>query len=302
MVLTEQSLPREEEVFEAPTRHTAAVDVLLRLVRSGIPAVCLAFVLICIVAAIFAPLFAPYNPLFQNPFQSLASPSGTHLLGTDQIGRDVLSRLLYGARVSLGIGIGAVLFGSVIGVALGLIAGFFRGVIDEVIMRAVEVLLAFPGLILALGLLSAMGQSVTTLIIAIGVFSIPGLARLVRSRVLSVREEDYVLAARTLGASDLRIMLTYIWPNSMAPVIVQMSIAMGAAVLIEAALSFLGVGVPPPTASWGGMLQESFEFLSTSPLLSIVPGAAIFLLVLSFNLLGDGLRDALNPSLRSSFQ
>ncbi|HVC29632.1 MAG TPA: ABC transporter permease, partial [Steroidobacteraceae bacterium] len=176
------------------------------------------------------------------------------------------------------------------------------GILDEIIMRAVEVLLAFPGLILALGLLSAMGQSVTTLIIAIGVFSIPGLARLVRSRVLSVREEDYILAARTLGASNTRIMLTYIWPNSMAPVIVQMSIAMGVAVLIEAALSFLGVGVPPPTASWGGMLQESFEFLSTEPLLSIVPGAAIFLLVLSFNLLGDGLRDALNPSLRSSFQ
>lgn len=210
----------------------------------------------------------------------------------------MLSRLLYGARISLGIGVCAVLLGSLVGIVLGLIAGYFRGVVDELIMRVVEVLLAFPGLILALALVSAIGQGVTALIIAIGVFSVPGLARLVRSRVLSVREEDYVLAARALGAGNTRIMFTHVWPNSMAPVIVQMSTAVGAAVLIEAGLAFLGVGVPPPTASWGGMLQESFEYLSTNPLLSIVPGAAIFLLVLSFNLLGDSLRDALNPTLQ----
>jgi peptide/nickel transport system permease protein len=289
-----------EEVFTVRTRRAPYLEALLRLMRARVTGLCLAFLFVCVFVAIFAPLIAPYDPLAQNPFTSLAGPSGAHWLGTDQIGRDVLSRLLYGTRVSIGIGFGAVLLGSVIGVTLGLVAGFFRGIIDEVIMRAVEVLLAFPGLILALGLLAALGQSVSTLIIAIGVFSIPGLARLVRSRVLSVREEDYVLAARTLGAGNARIVLTYIWPNSMAPVIVQMSIAMGAAVLIEAALSFLNVGVPPPTPSWGSMLQESFEFLSTTPLLSIVPGAAIFLLVLSFNLLGDGLRDALNPQLRTS--
>ncbi len=299
MLAQEEPLGRED-LLATPWRRSLYVEVALRLVRVRVTAACLAFVILCSVVAIFAPLIAPYDPLAQDPFDSLAAPSLAHHLGTDQIGRDVLSRLIYGARVSIGIGIGAVLFGAVIGITLGLIAGFFRGVVDEVIMRVVEVLLAFPGLILALGLLAALGQSVTTLIIAIGVFSVPGLARLVRSRVLSVREEDYILAARTLGASNTRIILNHVWPNSMAPVIVQMSIAMGVAVLIEAALSFLGVGVPPPTPSWGAMLQESFEFLSTEPLLSIVPGAAIFLLVLSFNLLGDGLRDALNPSLRGA--
>lgn len=289
-----------EGLFVAKEPRSPSVDVLLRLLHMRVAIVCLAIVLLSFAAAIFAPLVAPYNPNFQNPFVTLTGPSSAHLLGTDQIGRDVLSRLIWGARVSIGISVGAVAYGSAIGIVLGLVAGFFRGILDEVLMRAMEVLLAFPGLILALALVAAMGQSVTTLIIAIGVFSIPALARLVRSRVLSVREEDYVLAARTLGASDARILWSYIWPNSMAPVIVQLSISLGFAVLVEAGLSFLGVGVPPPTASWGGMLQDSFEFLSTVPLLSIVPGAAIFLLVLSFNLLGDSLRDALNPNLRSA--
>jgi peptide/nickel transport system permease protein len=202
--------------------------------------------------------------------------------------------------VSLGIGVGAVALGIIVGVTFGLAAGYLRGATDEVIMRLMEVQIAFPGLIFALALVSTLGPSVRNLLIAIGIAGVPALARLVRSQVLTVRERDYVLAARTLGATDWRIVLRHVWPNCMAPVIVAATLGMGFAVLAEASLSFLGVGVRPPTPTWGSMLQFSFGYLSIAPYLSIVPGLAIFLLVLSFNLLGDALRDALDPSLRGS--
>lgn len=199
---------------------------------------------------------------------------------------------------SLGIGVGAVAFGSTIGILLGLVAGYVRGIVDEIIMRVMEMIIAFPGLILALVLISMVGPSVRNLLIAIGIAGVPGLARLVRSQVLSVRERDYILAARTLGASGPRILFRHIWPNCMAPVIVAASLSMGYAVLAEAGLSFLGVGVRPPTPTWGSMLQFSFGYMDIAPYLSIVPGVAIFLLVLSFNTIGDALRDAFDPSLR----
>ena len=245
-------------------------------------------------------LLAPYGPREQRATQALQSPSRSHPLGTDNLGRDVLSRMMYGARVSLGIGVGAVALGTTIGVLLGLVAGYLRGIPDEVIMRLMEVQIAFPGLIFALALVSTLGPSVRNLLIAIGIAGVPGLARLVRSQVLTVRERDYVMAARTLDASGWRVLFRHIWPNCMAPVIVAATLGMGFAVLAEAGLSFLGVGVRPPTPTWGSMLQFAFGYLSNAPYLSIVPGMAIFLLVLSFNLLGDALRDALDPSLRGS--
>ncbi|MGI8553923.1 MAG: ABC transporter permease [Dehalococcoidia bacterium] len=270
----------------------------VRLLRVPRAVVCLVIVLVFVIGAVFAPLLAPYDPLAQDTNSSLQGPSNVYLLGTDLLGRDELSRMMYGARVSLGIGLGAVSLGAIVGVSLGLVAGFTRGLTDEVIMRLMEVLLSFPGLILALGLVAALGPSVATLVVAIGIGGITGLSRLVRSRVLSVREHDFVLAARTIGARNLRTTLVHVWSNSLAPVIVALSLGMGGAVLAEAGLSFLGVGVPPPTPSWGSMLQYSFGYLSIAPFLSFVPGVAIFLLVLSFNLIGGALRDALDPSLR----
>jgi peptide/nickel transport system permease protein len=272
----------------------------LKVLRAPMAAPCAAIILIFAVCGVGAPLLAPYSPREQRSSEALQPPNRAHPLGTDNLGRDVLSRMMYGARVSLGISFGAVALGVALGVSLGLVAGYRRGVTDEVIMRLMEVQIAFPGLIFALALVSLLGPSVRNLLIAIGISGVPGLARLVRSQVLSVRERDYVLAARTLGASGPRIVLRHIWPNCMAPVIVAATLGMGFAVLAEAGLSFLGVGVRPPTPTWGSMLQFAFGYLSIAPYLSIVPGLAIFLLVLSFNLLGDALRDALDPSLRGS--
>jgi peptide/nickel transport system permease protein len=271
----------------------------LRLLKDPIIATSFFIVAFFAVCAIFAPVLAPYKPNVINtdPNQFLQGPSWKHLFGTDVLGRDQLSRMLYGARVSLGVGVVATAFGATIGVVLGLIAGFFRGIADEIIMRCMEVLLAFPGLILALGLLAALGRSVQTLIIAVGIGGIAFLARLVRSTVLTVRELDYVLAAKTLGASDGRILLRHIWPNSTAPVIVSLSLGVGSAVLAESGLSFLGLGVPPPTASWGSLLQYAFQYIHGYAYLAIAPGVAISLLFLSLSHIGDAQLDVLDPAL-----
>jgi ABC-type dipeptide/oligopeptide/nickel transport system permease subunit len=272
----------------------------LRMLRDPFIAISVFLVLFFACCAIFAPLLAPYDPNAQNYDTGafLQGPSWQHLLGTDVLGRDELSRMMYGARVSLGIGVVATALGAAVGVVLGLTAGYVRGIVDEVIMRCMEVLLAFPALILALGLLAALGRSVHTLVIAIGIGGVAFLARLVRSQVLSVREADYVLAARTLGANHMRILFHHVWPNCTAPVIVGLSLGVGFAVLAESGLSFLGLGVPPPTASWGSLLQYAYQYLIGSPYLAIVPGVAISLLFLSLSLIGDGLRDVLDPSLR----
>jgi ABC-type dipeptide/oligopeptide/nickel transport system permease subunit len=271
-----------------------------RMLRDPVIATSVLIVIFFAFCAIFAPVLAPYDPYLvnTNAGEFLQGPSAKHLLGTDVLGRDLLSRMLYGARVSLGIGVVATALGSSVGVVLGLIAGFFRGFVDDVIMRCMEVLLAFPGLVLALGLLAALGRSVHTLVIAIGIGSVAFLARLVRSQVLSVRELDYVMAARTLGGGNVRILFRHIWPNCTAPVIVSLSLGVGFAVLAESGLSFLGLGVPPPTPSWGSLLQYAYQYLYGSAYLSIVPGVAISMTILSFSLIGDGLRDALDPSLR----
>lgn len=286
--------------YLVPSFTSRATTFMRRLLSVRLAKPALGFILLVLITAIFAPLIAPYDPREQTPVDRLQGFSSTYWLGTDQLGRDVFSRLVYGARVALGIGVGAVLFGVAVGFPLGIIAGYLRGIVDDLLMRVMDALIAFPGLILVLGLVAARGASTTNLILAIGVSNIPWIARVARSQALAVREQEYVMAAGALGASQLRIMMSHVTPNSLQPIIVQSTLNMGYAVLAEAALSFLGVGVPPPTATWGSMLQFSFNYLQQAPWLSIVPGTAIFLLVLAFNLAGDAIRDVLDPRMRGA--
>jgi peptide/nickel transport system permease protein len=272
--------------------------MLRRLARSKFALIGGTVVLIVIIAALFAPLLAPYDPRQQDFINLLQDPSPGHPLGTDELGRDTLSRIIYGARVSLMVGIIAVGISLFIGAALGLIAGYGRGLIDSVIMQAMDALLAFPALVLALAITAMLGPSLNNAMIAIGVTGIPAFARLVRGQVLSLRDLEYVQAARAIGAGHRQIVLRHILPNTMAPIIVQTSIAIPAAILAEAGLSFLGLGIQPPTPSWGAMLNVARGYIQTSPWLAIAPGGAIFVTVLAFNFLGDALRDTLDPRLR----
>jgi peptide/nickel transport system permease protein len=249
-----------------------------------------------------ADVLTPYDPNYQDYNQLLQAPSADHPFGTDQVGRDVYSRVIYGTRISLLVGVIAVGIGMTVGVLTGLIAGMYRGWLDEVLMRVMDAIHAFPALVLALAITAALGASIVNIMIAIGVVYMPSYARLVRGQVLSVRERDFVVAAQILGASVPRLMFQHIWPNVTAPIIVQASLNVSTAILTEASLSFLGLGVRPPTPSWGSSLQAGYQYLSAAPWLSIYPGIAIFIAVLAFNLFGDGLRQLLDPRLRGRGQ
>ena len=248
-----------------------------------------------VIAAIFAPWIAPYHPEAMDFNALLAHPSRQHLLGTDELGRDVFSRLVWGARASIFAGVFATLLATVIAVPIGLVAGYYRGWIDPVIARLTDVLLAFPFLIIAVGLAAILGPSLRNATIALCFGAIPGLIRVARGEALSLREEDYVRAAVANGASDVRILRKHIFPNMLPTVIVQMTVTIPAAIIGEAVLSFLGLGVQSPQTSWGVMLSDAKDYLTTAPRLSVYPGLAIFFCSLSFNLLGDGLRDVLDP-------
>jgi peptide/nickel transport system permease protein len=258
----------------------------------------LAVIVIVVVLAAGADLLAPYAPARIQSAGVLAAPSLSNPLGTDQIGRDVLSRVIFGARVSIQAGVVSVGLALVIGVLTGLLAGFYGGWVDEVLMRIVDALYAFPALLLALAVTAILGAGLTSVMLAIGVVFAPAFARLVRGQALSVRERDFVTAARAVGAQPWRIMAFHIWPNVTAPIIVQASLLVGSAIVIEAGLSFLGLGVVPPTPSWGSMLKEGYQYMEQAPWLAFAPGAAIFLTVLAFNLVGDALQRGLDPRLR----
>jgi peptide/nickel transport system permease protein len=256
------------------------------------------FITLTVLVALLAPWIVPVSPEEMDFDNLLSDMTWTHLLGTDQMGRDTLARLIYGARVALIVSIGAIGLGVLIGVPLGLIAVYFRGFVDDVIMRVMDALVVSPSLLIAVGLAAALGGSLTTVILAIGIANVPWMARVVRSQGLSIREQDYVAAALAGGMNHTRIIFKHILPNSVAPVIVQGTLSMGYAVLTEAALGFIGVGIQPPSSTWGNMLQQAFPMLEQQALLSIVPGLAIFLLVLAFNFVGDALRDVLDPRLK----
>lgn len=270
-----------------------------RLARSyPLAAISLCVLILIVLTSIFAPVLAPYSPTASDGLASLKTSSGDHWFGTDRFGRDVLSRVLYGSRVSLGVGFMAVVFAGAVGVPIGLLGGYFGGMVDAVLMRLTDALMAIPGLLLALALILVLDPSVFTVALALGIGALPGYVRVVRSRVLSLRASDFVLAAHTVGASSARIIFRHILPNTTAPIIVVASLSMGGAVLAESGLSFLGVGVRPPTPTWGRMLSDSFALIYVAPWLMLPPAIAIALLILSLNLLGDGLRDILDPRRR----
>ena len=248
-----------------------------------------------IVTAVFAPLLAPYSASANDFNAVLAHPSAKHLLGTDDLGRDILSRIIWGSRASIQAGVFSTLIAIAIAVPIGLVAGYYRGWIDTVIARVTDVMLAFPFLILAIGLAAIFGPSLATATFALGIGAAPGLIRVARGEALALREEDYVRAAIANGATDVRILGRHILPNMLSTLIVQATVTIPAAIIGEAVLSFLGLGVQPPQTSWGWMLNDAKDYLGTAPRLALYPGLAIFFCSLSFNLLGDGLRDVLDP-------
>ncbi len=262
-------------------------------------------VLIIVFGAIFAPLVAPFDPYEFNLDEDgmpvrLEGPDRDYLLGTDAIGRDVLSRIIYGARVSLIVGLGAVALGVTLGTIIGLISGYFVGKIDQVLQRIVDTLMAIPAIVLALAVMTMLQPGIFNIILVIAIVIAPGSARVVRSTVLAIKQNVYIEAARSVGATDSRIVFRHILPNVFAPIIIIASIWVGNAIVIEAALSYLGLGTPPPTPSWGGMLAlEGRRYLENAPWLAIAPGVAISIAVLAVNMLGDALRDVLDPRLRS---
>jgi len=245
--------------------------------------------------AVLAPAIAPYDPVRVDPGALLTPPGPAHWLGTDDIGRDLFSRILHGARTSLTLALAAVLVSSLLGSAVALASGYWGGPVDMVLMRIMDGFLAFPGLILALAMISFLGASSLTIVLAVGIVATPGLARITRSQVLIERQRDFVQAATVVGATDARILLRHILPNVASLIVVQASLNLAFAILTEASLSFLGVGVPPPAPTWGTMLRAGYSYLEKAPWVAISPGAAIFLTVLGFNLLGDGLRAVLSP-------
>lgn len=247
---------------------------------------------------IFAPILAPYDPYIVQLENKLQPPSINHWMGTDDKGRDIFSRILYGSRLSIGVGVSSVLFGAFFGITLGLIAGYYGKWIDNIISRVLDVMLAFPGILLALAIISALGPSLINVTIAVGIFSIPLFARIVRGSTMEVKKLEYIEAIRVLGAHDGIIIFRHILPNILSPIIVQATLRLATAILSAAGLSFLGLGAQPPSPEWGTMLSSGRDFLFSAPYMALFPGLVISFLVLGFNLFGDGLRDALDPRMK----
>ncbi|MBI2342582.1 MAG: ABC transporter permease [Deltaproteobacteria bacterium] len=261
-----------------------------RMAFAGLVIVCAIFL-----AAIFAPYIAPYSPTAYNLDSILASPGSTHLLGTDEQGRDVFSRIVYGARISLSVGFVAVSIYVLIGIVMGALAGFYGGWIDVAISRLIEIMLCFPTFFLILAVLAFVGPNIYNIMIVIGLTGWTGIARLVRAEFLKIKTLDYILAAEAFGASEFRIILRHILPNALSPVLVSAAFGVASAILVESSLSFLGFGVPPYVPSWGGILSDSREFMDIAWWLALAPGFAIFITITAYNLVGEGLRDAIDP-------
>lgn len=289
-----------EEFVEAPPRISEFRHISRVFLSRWIIVLGLIIILALMITAIFAPLIAPYNPYEPNPKSSLARPSAEHLLGADVLGRDFLSRMIYGARTALIVGLVATGVAATAGITMGLIAGFFGGWVLAVIMRFVDALMAFPLLITALVLAVLLGGGLHNIMIAVGIGLSVTYARVMCGMTLSVKQNDYILASRAGGATNLRIMLRHILPNCFPPIIVLITINLGGAIMVEAALSYLGIGIAPPGAAWGSMVADGYKYIRSDPWLALIPGIAIMLVVYAFNMVGDGLRDALDPRLRGT--
>lgn len=270
------------------------------LMKRGVVVAGIIVIFMTVMGAIFAPLIAPYEPNAINLRATLAPPSSDHLFGTDQMGRDLFSRIIYGSRVSLYVGIVGVAIAGVCGIVLGLLAGYFGGWIDMIIMRFIDTLMAIPPLVLILAIAATLGGGMYNVLIAIGIGMMPTYARLMCGQVVALKQSDYITAAKSMGASSTRIMFKHLMPNAFPSIMVLLTLNLGVAILMEAALSFLGIGILPPTTAWGSMVNDGQRYLLSNPLLTVIPGMAILVVVLSFNLVGDGLRDALDPRLRGT--
>jgi len=273
-------------------------DALRRLLRNKLAIVGMVILAAFLLSAIFAPWLAPYDPVKQELVKRRQPPSREHLLGLDEVGRDILSRIIFGARTSLRVGVGSVSFAIVIGALTGAVSGYLGGWVDNLVMRLMDILLAFPSMLLAIAIVSILGPGLMNMLYAIAIVSIPQYARIVRASVLSVKEQDYILAARAIGCPPSHILLRNVLPNCLTPLIVQATLGIATAILDAAGLSFLGLGAQPPTPEWGAMLGRGRGSVFTAPHIVFFPGLAIMLTVLGFNLLGDGLRDALDVRLR----
>ena len=274
------------------------MDVRKRILRSPLVLVSGGIILILILSAVFAPLLAPYDPFKVHARYLYAGPSRQFPLGNDYFGRDTLSRLLYGGRISFGVSFSAVTLSLMVGVVLGISAGYYGGRVDALIMRSMDVILAFPTIVLAIAMIAFLGSSVINLIWVIALLGVPLFARISYTSTLSVKNSEYVEAARAIGAPDWRILLAAILPNILAPLFVQTALRLGSAILIESGLSFLGLGAPPPAPSWGTMVSDARDIMDIQPVSVIWPSLALAISVLSFNLLGNGLRDAIDPRLK----
>lgn len=285
-------------VFADSKKHSQFMDVLRRLAKNKAAVVGLVLVVVIVFTAIFANVIAPYDPYAQNLREKLQFPSAQHLLGTDNFGRDLFSRIIYGARTSLLVALLSVVIAMIVGIALGATAGYFGGVYEGVVMRLMDILMAIPGLLLAVSISAALGSGIFNTALAISVSGIPTYARIVRANVLTLRDQEFVEAARATGSGSARIIFTQILPNILAPIIVDTTLRIGANILQISSLSFIGLGVQPPTAEWGSIMTVGRDYIRDFYPIVTFPGVAIMLTLFGFNLLGDGLRDALDPKLK----
>lgn len=286
----------EEDIVKKRSRFK---EVWRRFRRSKQVMIGMVMLLILIFSAVFADVIAPYDPLKQDIINWLQAPSVSHLFGTDELGRDIFSRILFGSRISLTVGLIAVGLSSVVGCALGAIAGYYGGALDNIIMRCTDVLMAIPSILLNISIVAALGTGLQNVMIAIGISSVPAYCRIMRASLLSLKNQEFVDASRAAGASDAHIIIQHILPNSLAPLIVQATLKIGGAILSCASMSFIGLGIVPPTPEWGAMLSTGRDFLRDAPHLTTFPGMAIMFAVFAMNLMGDGLRDALDPKLKN---
>ncbi|MBB6482670.1 ABC transporter permease [Spirochaeta isovalerica] len=296
--MSDRTLSRK--MIPATKKRSQALDVWKRLRKSNsaIAGLILIFIFLCL--AVFAPLIADYenDALKMNIIERLQSPGADHWFGTDEMGRDIFARIVYGTRISLFVGVISVSIALTLGGTLGAIAGYYGGKIDNIIMRTLDILLAIPTILLAITIVAALGASILNLMIAVGISNIPGFARVVRAAVLSVKDQEFIEAARAIGSRDHTIILKHVLPNSMAPIIVFATLKVASAIMATASLSFIGLGIQPPTPEWGSMLAGGRAYIRDNMYIVLYPGLAIVLTVLSLNLIGDGLRDALDPKLK----